>query len=528
MSENEYILSVFDKSVEIGQGWEMDGTRASGYRQSYVAIKNGAKIKVHFNGCAISLLRGSVWQALPIQDGIDYDLPNSPNPLRPVGSIETEKYVISINGGVPCEIDLATAHLEIPLAENLSLGDHVLEIEATGPGQTSILGFRVMKISFGSIIGIVNGECANYLNDVNVTIMKDGSFYDKRLSRNPFTCELLLWGLAPGNYDIEIEALGWKKTQVNNLKVKIGSKVSFGEVHLLAEKMKRLPMPIKIKRSDCFRIVKVGHLDTWTQRNAEYLAKIVELTNLYDPDLFLISNEANWQYVSGALNNLRVPYMITSGNHGLPGFDLYYGNKLKKVDIGPVSVVVYNAPWKGITPEIESAFQSSPNAKIRVLQGVESDIDQDWAKCLNLNLYLCAHDFKKEHADSAPWLHLGKEFQVVDINLTNKEIEVIKSPNLGGFSREKYPISRENSLASIVYTAHKNGKQDCVKATIKNPMQNSVKDCSVQFHLPIGEYISSVGKLKVIEMNQNNNTQLVEVRIDLPEKETIEIVVMRM
>lgn len=527
MVNSEVVLSVFDKSVEVGPGWEADDTRASGYRKCYFSVNAGAKIKVHFNGCAISLLRGSVWHALPIQDGVDYDMPAHPNPWRPVGSIETEEFSIKLDGGVSRKIDLTTAPLEIPLAENLVMGEHHLEIVAASPGLTTILGFRVMKSAYGTIAGVINAERELYLNDVDVTIWKEEVVFDKRLSRNPFTRELLLWGLPEGSYDLEIEALGWETSSIKQVIVKSGKKTTFSDIHLKAEMTKRLPIPAKIKRSGIFRIVKFGHLDTWTQRNAEYLATLVELTNLYDPDLLLISNEANWQYVSGALNRLHMPYLITSGNHGLPGFESYYGEKIKKVDIGPVTIVVYNSPWVGPSTEVEKAFASSPNSTFRILQGVESDIDQEWAKCLKLNLYLCAHGFKKEHASTSPWLHLGKEFNVVDINLSNHHIEVIKSPHTGLSSREKYPISREFPFAPIVYKPENNGKHDHVKAHITSPMLSDIHDARVIFNLPKGEYISSLGKLKILEENQLDNSILAEVRVNLPAKSTVDIQVNR-
>lgn len=523
MPENEFIISVFDKSVEVGLGWEADDTRTSGYRKCYFSENTGSKLKVHFMGSAISLLRGSLWQGLPIIKDVDYDLPNHPNAMRPVGPIESETFKVKVDNKSAHVIDLASEHLEIPLAENLPYDYHTLQIEATGPGRTTIIGFRVMRSSYGCIQGKVNAECELYLNDIRVTLMKDGQFYDKRLARNPFTRDVLLWGLVPGNYDIILEALGWQSIVHKNLVVKEGCTVNLPDSFLLAEKTQRLPMPAKSKRSTFFRIVKFGHLDTWTQRNAEYLATLVDLTNLYDPDLLLISNEANWQYVSGALNRLKMPYMITSGNHGLPGFASYFGEKLKKIDIGPITIVVYNAPWIGPVPEIETAFQSSPNTKFRILQGVESDIDQKWAKCLNLNMYVCAHAFKKSHAESAPWLHLGKEFQVVDIDLKNYHIDVIKAPHTGLSSRDKYPISREYPIEPVVYSPANNGKHRNVKAKVVNPMLSNIRDLQLWFTMPNGKYTVSKGHIHSISEVPEQNYSKVEVRFDILASSTVEI-----
>jgi len=523
MSANESILSVFDKSVEIGLGWKSDDTRASGYRKCYFSENAGAKIKTTFKGCAISLLRGSIWQSLPIVDGVDYDLPNHPNPLRPVEAIDTEKYIIKIDERPSYIINLGSEHLEIPLAENLSLENHTLQIEATGPGQTTILGFRILKSDYGSIQGKVNSESPLYLNDIRVTLIKDGQFYDKRLARNPNTCDVLLWGLEPGNYDLTLEAIGWQPVVVNNLNVKANSITVFPDVNLVAEKIRRVAMPTKSKRTRFFRLVKFGHLDTWTQRNAEYLATLVQLTNLYDPDLLLISNEANWQYVSGALNKLNAPYMITSGNHGLPGFETYYGEKLKKIDIGDITIVVYNAPWLGPVPEIEAAFNSSPQSSFRILQGVESDIDQEWGKCLNLDIYLCAHAYEKSHAESAPWLHLGKEFQIIDIDLETYQTVVIKSPHTGNTSREKYPISREFPFEPIRFTPANNGEHTCVKAKVINPMLSDIKDNQLCFIMPKGKYSVSNGQIQKISDTTKDNKCKVEVRFDILASTTLDI-----
>lgn len=115
-----------------------------------------------------------------------------------------------------------------------------------------------------------------------------------------------------------------------------------------------------------------GHLDTWGQEQAEYLARMVAIANLLAPDMVLISNEANPAYAAGALYGLEMPFVINFGNHRGPEPGAWFADPNTVVDFGRAFAVInFGRAWDTSAAEIEEMLAARKDTRIRILNAFE-------------------------------------------------------------------------------------------------------------------------------------------------------------
>jgi hypothetical protein len=518
---------------------------------------------------------------------------------------------VMVDGRLRADVDLAVAPVELPLAEGLAAGSHSLELTFNPARRLPILGFRVLSGSHGAIGGKVTGDAPEYLNDISVGIYRDGQLLDERLDRNPYTGEILIWGLEPGTYDLHLHALGWQDQWIRGVQVAQG-RMQVNSVHLSAAPV-AVPhgpivrpnrgCPIFVKpggqfpaayttdkkttefsaalvgslnthdlrvvsasfdtkeevwqlelsvpddvpddlynlRVSCsaggdqasqavcvrreygrhFRVVKFGHMDTWTQRNARYVRSLAELANLINPDVVLISNEVNWHYLAGALSVLRVPYLVTPGNHSLPGFERYFGPTVGWLRAGDVFVANFGLDSPEAASVLPDVFKHAGDAHYRILQGVEADLPEQVGRQLGVNFYAFGHGFTNEWLkgrESPPWLHLGKEFHLVTIDLaTGKATAAAVVDSLSGMAA-KYPIPRDEPWSPVAFEPANDGRHHEVKAKVRNPLTVALKDARLRFIMPAGSYRTNTGR--IVRATPENSGKLIEIEVavDVPAK----------
>ena len=116
-----------------------------------------------------------------------------------------------------------------------------------------------------------------------------------------------------------------------------------------------------------FHVAGIGHMNTWGQETAEYLARVAEVAELAGARTLLVSNEVNAAYVSGALQNLRIPYLVTRGNHTMPRWDEFFGATSQAHDDGPLRVVTFGCwPYES-WHDAGRLIQERPDATNRIL-----------------------------------------------------------------------------------------------------------------------------------------------------------------
>src|SRR5262249_8713029 len=116
-----------------------------------------------------------------------------------------------------------------------------------------------------------------------------------------------------------------------------------------------------------FHIAGCGHMNTWGQQTAEHLARVAELSHLAGARTLLIANEVNAAYVSGALADLRMPYVVTRGNHTMARWSDFFGMTSRSHDDGTMRIVDFGRwPYES-WDEAHALFRNRPSTTNRVL-----------------------------------------------------------------------------------------------------------------------------------------------------------------
>lgn len=147
-----------------------------------------------------------------------------------------------------------------------------------------------------------------------------------------------------------------------------------------------------------FVVAGCGHMNTWGQQTAEYLRRVGEVAQLAGARSLLVANEVNAAYISGALADLRIPYVVSRGNHTMPRWDEFYGATSQAHDDGPLRIVSFGR-WPYETwDEVRALFRDRPTATNRVVVCYEGFAPIELIREAKINLLFDGHS-DNAHAD---------------------------------------------------------------------------------------------------------------------------------
>ncbi len=178
---------------------------------------NKAALEFPFDGTAVAIRLGN--HAVPA-----YGIPNR------------GKLVASIDGKITRVIQPLASPREIVITRNLKQGPHLLRIEHQADGTNSgcrVEGFRAFDKPTSDLFFNLSGEENAFLVDARAVLRKDGEIIRDTLVRNWRTGQCSLVGLTPSkNYSLEIRAIGWQTTHIDNITIGSGTKSVIDPVFL--------------------------------------------------------------------------------------------------------------------------------------------------------------------------------------------------------------------------------------------------------------------------------------------------------
>ncbi|MBC8354363.1 MAG: hypothetical protein H8E66_20400 [Planctomycetes bacterium] len=311
----------------------------------------------------------------------------------------------------------------------------------------------------------------------------------------------------PGAYDLTVKVTGERRT---------GFCRSPRSVHVVRE----YPTdPV---------FVTFGHLDTSAQYQAEYLERLVAVTNLLAPDMVLCSTACNPAYISGAVAGLTRPYVINFGNHQFPGHEAWYGDPVGLIDIGPrVSVLNFGHPWHVDRSRAEALLSSRPNNAIRVINAFEGNAPIELLDRHQVRMIHDAHGIGKKVVDlgKTPTRRIGKtnseSFRVV--RFRDNQVE---SCTYNGHESAPIPFGRESAPPLSVSFSHRNnGTHSNNTATITNRLADTYANGRVTFVVPTGKYRVTGGRLESQILSDDRQFQVLNVRMDIPANRSITVTI---
>jgi hypothetical protein len=212
-----------------------------------------------------------------------------------------------------------------------------------------------------------------------------------------------------GLYDIEIEL---RYETINN---KIISKRS---VYVVKEYPKD---PV---------FLSYGHMDVWGQGPSEYIKQIMEVANIIAPDLVLVANSCNPAYVSGAMYDLEVPFIINFGNHQSPGQDIWFGESISVMDYGPnTSILNFGHSWDRDLSEVKTILNARKNVPCKIIHAFEYGVPVE--EILDPYQICLFHD---AHGPGPKIKFLGKTPTIRVGKVNNSSFRLLKFKNNKPFS----------------------------------------------------------------------------------------------
>lgn len=309
----------------------------------------------------------------------------------------------------------------------------------------------------------------------------------------------------PGAYDLTVNVTGGRRTGVCR---------SPRSVHVVNEYPTN---PV---------FVTFGHLDTSAQYQAEYLKRLVTLTNLIAPDMVLNSNAVNPGYISGAMSFLDMPYMINFGNHQFPGHEAWYGNPVNIVDFGPdLSVLNFGHPWHDDRSQADSLLAARGQVSTKIINAFESNAPLSLLDSHSIRMIHDAHGIGKKVMDmgATPTRRIGKtnSESLRVVRFRNGRVE---SCTYNRHDTAPYPFGREQTPPlRVVFSPGNDGSQRDVTATVTNDYLEAFPRGRLTFVMPAGDYKTSHGRIESALLSDDRKYTVVTVRVDIPSRQAIRV-----
>ncbi len=262
-----------------------------------------------------------------------------------------------------------------------------------------------------------------------------------------------------------------------------------------------------------------GHLDTSSQYQAEYLQRLVTAINLLAPDMVLCSNACNPAYVSGALADLDMPYIVNFGNHQFSGHESWYGDPVGLTDYGPhVSVLNFGYPWHTDRSKAEALLASRPDTAVRVINAFEANAPLKLLDKYQVRMIHDAHGIgeKVTNFGTTPTRRIGKT-NSSSLRVVRFRDNQVESCTYNHHETLPIPFPREAvSPLSVSYDQPNDGTESCNTATVTNQLLEPFPNGRVRFVVPAGRYAIAGGRLESGIVSDDDRIHVLTVRVDIP------------
>ncbi|NQU09446.1 hypothetical protein HQ590_01535 [bacterium] len=273
----------------------------------------------------------------------------------------------------------------------------------------------------------------------------------------------------------------------------------------------REPLPAR------YHVAAVGHMNTWGQQTSDYLARVAATAQLGGARLVMIGNEVNAAYVAGALKDLRIPYLITDGNHTMAHWDDFFGPASIAYDDGPLRVVTFNGSPYRSWAEAGRLIRERRSATCRVLLAFEAFPPMNLVRQGQVNLLFDGHsgDAHRQRPGLPPGtLHLGladDQQEIRWIPLTHRGLprDARASADIPAF-----PVPRGGPAPlRVAWTGPNDGTAAELTAKIINKTDLEFPGARVRFELRAGTYAVTGGKILQQFTSDDGKTTVVDAEV---------------
>ena len=275
-----------------------------------------------------------------------------------------------------------------------------------------------------------------------------------------------------------------------------------------------------------------GHFDTWGQYQAEYEQEVAKLANLLGVDMVLVSNAVNPAYISGALAELEVPYLINFGNHQYHGHEKWFGHPVNILDAGPnVAILNFGLAWHNDLALADALLTSRADANLKIINALEHNAPVE--SFLDKHGVQFIHDAhgpgqKVMTFGATPTQRAGKvnaeSFRLIKFSGGR----VVSCTYQGGDDQAPIPFPRDGKPPMRVYfDPANNGTHDRVTARIVNEFEESFVNCRLKIVVPRGRYALDRGRIQSTFDSDDGRYTVITVRFDVGADAQVDLTVSR-
>ena len=256
---------------------------------------------------------------------------------------------------------------------------------------------------------------------------------------------------------------------------------------------------------------------------------MIAVANIVAPDIFLMANACNAAYVAGALLDLDVPFLVTFGNHQLPGHESIFGEPVGIVDYGPnLSILNFGLEWDADISKADALLFARSDVKCKIINAFEHNAPvEDFLDKHEVRLIHDGHGpgAKVVEIGSTPTLRVGKIsrafFRVVRFQGLNPV-----SYTYNGHEEDPIPFDREASPSlKVHYDPDNDGTHDRVTAHITNDWKEAFPNARLTFLLRQGRYRAEGAQVESNIVSDDGEYSVLAVRVDIDAESEQEVVV---
>ncbi|MDO9541585.1 MAG: carboxypeptidase-like regulatory domain-containing protein [Kiritimatiellia bacterium] len=273
-----------------------------------------------------------------------------------------------------------------------------------------------------------------------------------------------------------------------------------------------------------FYVAGCGHMNTWGQQPSEYLARVAEMAQLAGARMLLIANEVNAAYVCGALRNLRIPYVVTAGNHTMARWENFFGPKNLAYDDGTMRVVTFSGPPYDSWNEAADLIGARPEVTNRILLCFEGFAPLSLIRDKKVSLLFDGHSdslhpdraafpkgtmqFRAPNQESLRWIPMTRAGLRPSVR-TPKDVPVLQ-------------IDRDRpSPLRVEFTGDNNGSASELTARIINEFKIPFPDASLRLILKKGKYLVAGGTVQQTFDSDDGRFSVLDICASVGPKQTI-------
>jgi len=277
---------------------------------------------------------------------------------------------------------------------------------------------------------------------------------------------------------------------------------------------------------ELFHVAGCGHTNTASQATSEYLTKVGQMAELAGARMLMIANEVNAAYVSGALKDLRIPYLVVRGNHTASRWDDFFAPATRAYDDGSMRVVIFGDRPYLSWHEAGRLIKARPEATNRVLLCFEGFAPIDLIRDGRVDMIFDGHSdddhpdldkfpkgtmhLRAPGSDTLRWITMSPDGLAGGAQTPN-DVKVL-------------PVNRDGPAPlRAEHTQPNDGTAATQTTRIVNDFDQAFGRARLRFVMAAGAYVVRGAKERQSFKSDDGSVTVIDVEVNVPATSTVDV-----